>query len=78
MGVMWYGTGISTTMTVCPTSGSQIEGYGVFEYGKFGMEDGGLDREVGYQTSRGIRSALLARGVWFAEKCTAWMEGSTS
>jgi hypothetical protein len=35
---------ISTTMTVCPTSGSQIEGDNLFEYRTFAMEDDGLDR----------------------------------
>jgi hypothetical protein len=33
---------ISTTMTVCPTSGSQIEGDNLFEYRTFAMEDDGL------------------------------------
>jgi hypothetical protein len=45
MGLWSYVTPvISTTVTVCPTSGSQIEGYNPFEYRTFAMEDGGLDR----------------------------------
>lgn len=48
--IWWYGTPvISTTMTVCPTSGSLTEGYKPSNTGdgSFGMEDGRLDRRQG-------------------------------
>ncbi|CAP82978.1 hypothetical protein PCH_Pc15g00920 [Penicillium rubens Wisconsin 54-1255] len=41
-------------MTVCPTSGSQIEGDNLFEYRTFAMEDDGLDRRHAQHGRRGL------------------------
>lgn len=52
----WHGTPvISTTMTVCPTSGSQTEGYKPTNTGalEWKMGDWTGVSEVGYQASRG-------------------------
>jgi hypothetical protein len=75
----WYGTSvISMTMTVCPTSGSQAEGYNPLNTGLLERKMGDWTgvREVGYRTTRGgagPHPALLAACVEFAKKWTAWI-----